>query len=545
MSVTVAQLLKGYGPKCPPLHDLLALTPDEAKIISLSQPTPALGRYINSVGFLSGVTSQKVVALVRFRVLIEYLIALSEELDGYDGKHKLRKIVHSLTPEDKADIRSLANTLSDIIRAEALERCTDHDTAAAAGWLKVLIGTRYPRLEWMIEAVAFACTSEDTMSSVFGMVGNSLIYGHFVPMVLDLMESLLDFVDDVEQDGPFIIPAETHRQVAEPQTMGKRITTDLMPMDFRIRRLHDGDRFMAFPAHIGGATGNLVTHYAAYPDIDWRSFGRGFVEGLGMTYEEMTFQSGTYAIETAILSELGGLLTHLIKFCEDFLSMAACPAQLILKRRQAGLLGSSVMPQKFNWWGVEGAKRMLEETREMLSFYARALPDFPREGDMGRSYLMRNIGTVMMPAVIAIGRISSEIVGDLSTRGARVSRENAKFYLDRYQTISASAIQTVLKREGIEGDAYRQIQAICITPDGDYVNARQFARGLGRIMKENRLPRRVCKELRLLTKPENNIGDADVLAKRSSATLRANIAVYRQQLIPFAKPLIPEVVPIA
>ena len=78
-------------------------------------------------------------------------------------------------------------SLSDSLRVEAFEKVTEHDTAAAGDYLKVLIARAFPRLEQMMEGVHFANTSEDAMSVVFGVLANKVAYGHFIPAMLNFM----------------------------------------------------------------------------------------------------------------------------------------------------------------------------------------------------------------------------------------------------------------------------------------------------------------------------------------------------------------------
>lgn len=530
---TVASLIEGYGPDFPSLETLFSLQPDEEKLLLLSEPTPALGRYIKNVAFLRDVTSQRAVGQLRFRVLIERLIALSEELDSYDGRHRTKKVVHSLTAEDKQTLRQLAYSPADVIRAEAIEQFTEHDTAAASDYLKLLIGTRLPHLEPMIEGVAFADTSEDTMSPVFGLIANTLVFGYFLPKLLDLMSLLLDYVDKLEEDGPLVLPGLTHEQAAEPTTFGKQITTNLVAIDYHIGRMREGDRFISFSGKLGGALGNMTTHLAAYPDIDWRTFARRYIEGLGLTYDEMTFQASTYALETSHFSSLANMMTHLIKLVDDFIKLASCPGQLFVKRKKLGTKGSSIMPNKSNLWGLEGALKMLHKARAALSELAQELPDYPHEGNMGRSFLMRDLGTVFMPAFIALSRIGGEMVGDMVHRGCVPNHVKIATFFQEYPGMAGSSIQTVLKREGIEGDAYRQIEEIAINRDGTYANAEQFAAGLERVMETNCLSDLVREELRRIVVPANNIGQADDLAKKWGQELRRRIGWYRDQLRPY------------
>lgn len=543
---SVEALITGLGPKCPPLEQLLTLLPTQAQLETMSSPIPALGRYHGSVEFLSDVTSQKVVGLVRFRVMIDYLIALSQLMDQYDGKYRNRKIVSGLTKEDIINLRSVGTTLSDIVRAEAIEVCTEHDTAAAAAWLKIQIASRFPRMESFIEGIAFANTSEDTMSSVFGLIGNSMVYGHVLPKLIDLMEALISYARmlDGDEEKPQPIAGETHQQVAEPQTPGKRIYTMLEAIDWQIQRLvWPNGGFIGFSGRLGGATGNMTTHHAAYPDIDWRAFAMSYIQGYNLTYEDATFQASTYTVEATILTTLGNIMSMLKKLCEDLLAMAAAPSQELLKRKVAGTTGSSVM-LKVNMWGTEGAIKMFEDARVMLFHYAQSLPDYPREGNMGRSYLMRNLGNVMMPVFIGLDRIKKELIGNMTTRGTMLSVANTERYLNMYPTLAASSIQTVLKRERIAGDAYRQIERIAINPDGSSASAKQFADGLEQVMDENKLSEEIRTELRNLINPANNIGDAASLVQHGMENLTWQIAAYRQMLVPYATPLIPDNVPI-
>lgn len=527
---TVAELVKGYGPDFPSLEDLFGLEPTEAQLLQLSEPTPALGRYIKDVAFLRDVTSQRALGQLRFRVLIERYIALSHELDRYGGKHRGKKVVHSLPSYEEKTLPKLARSPADIIRAEAIEKFTEHDTAAAGDYLKLLIGTRLPHLEPMIEGIGFADTSEDTMSPVFGLIANTVVFGYFVPKLIGLMSVLLDYVDNLEKDGPLVLPGLIHKQGAEPTTFGKKITTNLWAIDYHLRRLRDNHSFIPFGGKLGGALGNLTTHYAAYSDIDWRVFARRYIENLGLTYDEMTFQSSTYALEAGHFTTLAVMLSHLIKLVVDFIDLTSSLGQLFVKRKKPGTKGSSIMPTKSNLWSSEGALKMLRKARTALIELALELPDYAHEGDMGRSYLMRDLGTVFMPAFIALSRIGGEIVGDMVHGGCAPNPEAIAEFFHKNPGLAGSSIQTVLKREQIPGDAYRQIEAIAINSNGTYANAEQFGAGLEQIMEANNLDETVRQELRRFVQPANNIGKADTLAKEKAHELRQRFIIYKSDL---------------
>jgi adenylosuccinate lyase len=528
--VTVNELIKGYGDKFPSLDALFSTIPTGTDTQKLSAPTPALGRYYGSVAFLEQATSDLSVGKKRFEVLIEYFIRLGEVFDKYQGVHKDKKIVSNLSEDDKKYIRSLGKTPEDILQAQEIEKFTEHDTAAAGDYLKIRTGTFKPHLESMIEGFHFAITSEDVMSIVFGRTLNEVVYTHLVPAILDFEENLISYVNVHENNAPLILPGLTHKQAAEPTTLGKKVANTLTAINYHLNMMLDKDgKFIPFSGKMSGAIGNFTTHYAAYPDINWEKFAMEFVESFGLRYESMTNQAVSYAVEAQHFTTIANMLTHILKFTRDFVDMASCPAQFFVKKKKAGTKGSSIMPNKSNAWQQEGAQKMLIEARDMLMLYAKELPNYPHEGDMGRSYMMRNIATAFMPVFIGLDRIKKEIKNYMPNPG------KIKSFLNEYPGMSGSAIQTMLKREGIPGDAYRAIEKIAINPDGSYANAEQFRAGLEKTMDELKLTPKLREELTALLEPANLVKKAHDMAGDSiyRETMR-QIKQFREQLTPYA-----------
>jgi len=354
-------------------------------------------------------------------------------------------------------------------------------------------------------------------------VGNELVYGHFMKALLDLCEFMINYVDINESEGPLILPALTHRQAAEPTTLGKKIATRLYAIDSLIRRLVTGvGQFQPFSGTLNGAVGNFSCHYVAYPEgIRWEVFAKEFVEKQGLQYEIMSDQCVTYAVESHIFTTIANILTQVIKLVDDFVDLAACPGQFFVKRKKAGQKGSSIMPNKSNAWAREGAIGMLEEARSHLIFLACSLPAYPHEGDMKRSYLFRNIATAFMPILIAFKRITSEMANYYP------NHKKIQNFFNEYPGMAGSSIQTVMKRMGIKGDAYRSIQDISINHDGSYANASQFRRGLGGKMKELDLTRTQRRELRSLTNMENLVRPIHEITKDWLKRERAFVKIYR------------------
>jgi adenylosuccinate lyase len=486
-------MVRGYGDRLRPLKELFNLKLTEEDSLRMMSPIPALGRYKDSVAFMEKVTSAWSVGKKRFMVIISYFIALCELMSNYKGVY--RKIADKLNRSELRYLRKLGTTPEEIKMAEAFEAVSEHDTAAAGDYLKcrILFDLVFrlkkflSRLCRRVEAIYFAITSEDVMSIVFGIIANELVYVHFMRKLLDLTEFLIKFVEKFP--GYLYIPESTHDQFAEPTTYGKKITTTLEAIRQIIKEdLVRKKSFKVFSAKFTGATGGLVSQTAAYPDIDWRSFSRKFVEGFGLYYEEMAFQSVTYSREAQIFRTIQTLLDQVVKLLEDFVAMASAPAHFFNKKKTKGAKGSSVMP-KVNLWATEGAIIMLEETSHMLGFLAEKLQKFPHAGNMKRSYLMRNIGSYFMPFFIAIDRVMKEVNQCIA------NPEKIERAFREYPGMSGSAIQTVLKQAGIFGDAYRIVQEAAVNPDGSYNELETFFKILERKMNEISLPTKLKKRI--------------------------------------------------
>lgn len=512
-------LVKGYGPKFPGVGTILSAAPSGEEKLRLKQPIPALGRYVESVAFMKDVTSPEAIGLLRFLVAKMYFFRLCDTMDCYQGSGKFgdKLICRSINVDTKMEIISeIGMSIDDVHRAELLERFSEHDTAAATDYLKLVVAMSFPELEPLIDGFHFGLTSEDNIGSVFGIVLNNLVYKHFVPELIYFCNFLMTFAQAHESNGPLLLPNLTHEQSAEITTLRKIFMNRICAINEHLTNLEDRNNpgcFKPFSGKLGGAIGNFTTLYAAYPDIDWRNFAKLFVESLGLSYVEMTDQCVPYTIEVNHFSTIAHILTQVIKLADDFVKMVRTPAQFFVKKKKAGTKGSSIMPNKSNMWATEGAIRMLREARAKLFFLCEELPDYPEAGNMGRSYLMRNVGDVFMPIFIAFDRIKREIAGCEPNPG------KIQAFFDEYPGMCGSIIQTVLKREGIAGDAYREVEKIAINPDGTYANAEQFKLGLSKMCESLNLSAELKEELLSYLKPENGVGKADELAKEKMADI--------------------------
>lgn len=520
----IGEMVKGYGPDFPGPNYMFDLKPSSGDLARLSSLAAGPGRYEKHVKFLENVTSGKAIGIKRFKVITEYLIALNDFFSNeYDGEY--RKIIHGLTKEQKRIIRSFGTTEGDIVQAEFLEKFTEHDTAAAGDYVKFEFALMFPRLEKFIEAVYFNTTSEDIMGNVFGMICNELVYDHLIPRIADFGLQHIKYTNQSMQEGIKIIPAETHQQSAEVTLPSQKAVVRESAINEHIKDLVKEDSYYAFSGKFGGAIGTLSNFYATYPDVNWEEFAQKFVTSFGLQYQRYTDQCVSYAVEVKIFSAVVNILNEIVKIAKDFLEMASSPAQLFVKRKKAGTKASSLMPNKSNAWMVEGGIEMLLKGINNLRFLIERLPQYPLEGNMGRSFLMRDIGNDFSPIFIGLNRIEEEMFSKYYP-----SAENIKTFLDRYPGMAGSVLQSVLKRQRIQGDAYRIIQGVSINPDGTYANKEQFNENLALALDKLKISAKNREEIMHVIKFENIVKPAERISNEGLAELSDQFNRYKEWL---------------
>lgn len=105
--------------------------------------------------------------------------------------------------------------------------------------------------------------------------------------ILPAMDRVIDAIAGMAEamaDAPML--CRTHGQPASPSTMGKEMAV----FAYRLRRQRDQAAAVPLIGKMAGAVGNYNAHMSAYPDVDWQSWGRKFVEGLGVEWNPYVTQ---------------------------------------------------------------------------------------------------------------------------------------------------------------------------------------------------------------------------------------------------------------
>lgn len=394
-------------------------------LTSLTAISPVDGRYRGKCEKLSEYFSEY--ALIRYRVKVEteYFIALCNiplpQLEGVldSTKAELRKIYENFSIEDAQRIKDI-------------EKVTNHDVKAVEYFLKERFDSL--GLQAYKEFIHFGLTSQDINNTSVPMSIGDALNDVYYP-ALDRLQSTLDSMAEEWKEIPML--AKTHGQPASPTRLGKEIGV----FAYRLSKQTELLKKTPISGKFGGATGNFNAHKTAFPEIDWRDFGRKFLkENLGIEREELTTQISNYDNLAALFDGLRRINTILIDLDRDiwqYISM-----EYFKQKIKAGEVGSSAMPHKVNPIDFENSEGNLGIADAIFNHLSSKLPISRLQRDLTDSTVLRNVGVPLAHTIIAIE-------STLKGLGKLILNEEAiRADLDGMWNVVAEGIQTILRREG-------------------------------------------------------------------------------------------------
>ncbi len=391
----------------------------------LTAISPVDGRYADKTAPLSEFFSE--FALMRYRVYVEveYFKALCAI------PLPQLKNVPQVQLEQLDDLASNFS-LADAERIKAIEKTTNHDVKAVEYYLKEVF-EQQGLGQWK-EFIHFGLTSQDINNTAIPLSMDHALDKVYEPAIWNLVHALHELARRWER-VPML--ARTHGQPASPTLLGKEIQVFVVRLEEQLYQLSRAP----VSAKFGGATGNLNAHYVAYPDIDWHSFAREFVEKkLHLRWSYPTTQIEHYDNLAAICHTMSRIHTILIDLCRDvwtYISM-----EYFRQHTVEGEVGSSAMPHKVNPIDFENAEGNLGLANALLSHLAEKLPISRLQRDLTDSTVLRNLGVPFAHALIAFQSIAKGLT-KLELNEPRLQAD-----LDQNWMVVAEAIQTILRREG-------------------------------------------------------------------------------------------------
>ena len=395
---------------------------------ALTAISPVDGRYGSKTQSLRPIFSE--FGLIRFRVQVE--VRWLQQLARHDGipevpafSHATQQLLNSIVDDFSVE---------DAQRIKDIERTTNHDVKAVEYFLKEKTAGN-EELENVSEFIHFACTSEDINNLSHGLMLKTGRDEVLVPMLQKLVDAVVNLAHTFA-DMPML--SRTHGQTASPTTMGKEMAN----VAARLRRQLDQIKNVSILGKINGAVGNYNAHLSAYPNLDWETNARQFVESLGLNWNPYTTQIEPHDYIAELYDAIARFNTILIDFDRDvwgYISLGYFKQKTV-----AGEIGSSTMPHKVNPIDFENSEGNLGIANAILHHLATKLPVSRWQRDLTDSTVLRNLGVGLGHCLIAY-EASLKGIGKLEINEQRLAED-----LDNAWEVLAEPIQTVMRRYRIE-----------------------------------------------------------------------------------------------
>ena len=385
--------------------------------------SPIDGRYYEKVKILSEFFSEKALMKYRVKVEIEYFIRLVSlplpQLKDFPENKipRMRKIYEEFD-------------LEDAIKIKEIEKTTNHDVKAVEYFIKEKMDEL--GLSSYKEFIHFGLTSQDINNTALPLSVKDAMEIYY-----DFLDALLNKLDEFARKWAQVpMLARTHGQPASPTRLGKEIAV----FAERLRQQYKLLKQIPFAAKFGGATGNFNAHHLAYPEIDWKKFGRSFVENtLGLHYSFPTTQIEHYDHLAALFDALKRINTVVLDLDRDFWTYISM--DYFKQKIKKGEVGSSAMPHKVNPIDFENSEGNIGIANALFEHLSAKLPVSRLQRDLTDSTITRNVGVPFAHTLIAF-QSTLKALDKLM-----LNQEKLDSDLEANWAVVAEAIQTILRRE--------------------------------------------------------------------------------------------------
>ncbi len=467
--------------------------------------SPLDGRYRPQMAPYAGAFSEEGLIRQRFKVEVRWLLALASDpaigelgpLDD-DTAAVLNAWVDDFGPDDVAEVKRIeARTNHDVKAVEYLFKAK----LAAIGWS-----------ETQREFVHFAATSEDVNNLAHALMLNEGIAKAWLPEA----ESLIGDVAAVAAGcADMAMLSHTHGQPASPTTLGKELAVFCHRWSRQVQRV----RSLELTGKWNGAVGTFGAHVAAYPEVEWISLSRRFVESFGLEWNPLTTQIEPHDTVAELFHTIVRFNSILLDFCRDMWEYVS--RSYLRQRVVAGEVGSSTMPHKVNPIDFENAEANAGVSSALLEHLASKLMVSRMQRDLSDSSALRNVGVALGHSGLAITsarRGFAKVTPDADTMAAD---------LDCHWEVLGEAIQTAMRRHGI-AEPYERLKELTRGREVGPAEVREFVAQL-------HLPAEAAERLTKLT-PSGYTGLAAELVTFAVPNRGASAAADRESKEPAHTP---------
>ena len=403
--------------------------PDQLNSIS-----PLDGRYNKDAAVLSHYFSESALMRYRMQIEVEYLIALSNE-NKITALPPMPKTLQSTLRKlyEKFDSRSAR-------RIKKIETQTNHDVKAIEQYISEKL--QKINLSKFIPWVHFGLTSEDVNNIAYSSMWQDGIKYVYLPR-LNALQKIIKKLIRLYSSAAML--ALTHGQAATPTTFGKEMAV----FHRRLNKQADMLKKQRLQGKINGATGSWAAHTVAYPKIDWIRFSGRLVKRFGLDPSPVTTQIEPHDSLAESYHIIARINSILIDFTQD---MWLYISRTILGQKKiSGETGSSTMPHKINPIYFENAEGNCGLANAILNHLASKLTVSRMQRDLSGSTVVRNQGVALGHSFVGLNNLMKGV--DRIT----INQENMSVELDKHWEVLVEAIQTIMRKNGIQG-AYNKMK---------------------------------------------------------------------------------------
>ena len=416
------------------------------QISPLTALSPLDGRYAGKTEALRPIFSEYGLIKARVTVEVRWLQMLAVNSDIVE--------IPPFSSEAQAVLDGIISDFSeaDARRVKEIEATTNHDVKAVEYLLKEKVANN-AELTAVSEFFHFACTSEDINNLSYALMLKEAREDVLIPEMQRTIDAVASGAK-LYAEQPLL--ARTHGQTASPTTMGKEWANVAYRLSRQLKQVESCELL----GKINGAVGNYNAHLAAYPNLDWQTIAKGFVESLGISWNPYTIQIEPHDYIAELNSSVARFNTILIDFSRDiwgYISLGYFKQKVV-----AGEVGSSTMPHKVNPIDFENAEGNLGLANAVLAHLSEKLPISRWQRDLTDSTVLRNLGVGFGYSLLAYSSAMRGF-GKLEINAERIDAD-----LDASWEVLGEAVQTVMRRYGLE-NPYEQMKALTrgkgITPE--------------------------------------------------------------------------------
>ena len=293
----------------------------------------------------------------------------------------------------------------------------------------------------------------------------------WLPRATEMADIINGLAEEHKDDAML---AHTHGQPATPTTVGKEFKVYAYRMYSSIENV----KSVKIKAKFNGATGNYSAILTAFPNIDWPSMAKKFVEEyLGVEFNPLTTQIESHDYTCHILDGIRHFNNVLVDFDVDMWLYIS--KEYFKQIPVQGEVGSSTMPHKVNPIRFENSEANVDLSNNLCVALSNKLPKSRMQRDLSDSSSQRNLGLAFGYSIQAISETKNGLAKCV------VNKEKLASDLNEKWEVLAEPIQTMLRKYGVP-DAYDTLKALTRGKNISKEDILKFAEGLDMLSEEDR-----------------------------------------------------------